>query len=142
MFKHLFLKVHVFSFTYLRLYICKISHEQQQFSLRFSRERLQQYTPVWYSVNWGFSNSASVVLLFFSLFSSFHATRFLSNEGQQPSVAPGCTRGIEPFGAHMVQFRNPVNAMKMHLSLKSIRSSNLRFKKFYFIDFCIFITKF
>lgn len=45
-----------------------------------------------------FSNSALAVPLFFSLFPSFHTARLLSNEGQQPSVAPGCARGIEPFG--------------------------------------------
>lgn len=51
----------------------------------------------WRSVNSVLELSA--VPLFFSLFPSFRTARLLSNEGQQPSVAPGCARGIEPFAA-------------------------------------------
>lgn len=44
-----------------------------------------------------FSNSA--VSLSSSRFfpPPFHTARLLSDEGQQPSVAPGCARGIEPL---------------------------------------------
>lgn len=64
-----------------------------------------------------FSNSALAVPLFFSLFLSFHIARLLSNEGQQPSVAPGCAHGIEPFSVRQcifVQFRNPIST-KLYL---------------------------
>lgn len=75
-------------------------HVQQQFLLRFSRERLQQYTAVRRSVNSVLELSALAFLLYFSFFLWFHTARLLYNEGQQPSVAPGCTHGIESLDVH------------------------------------------
>jgi len=53
-----------------------------------------------------FSNSAPVVLLFLSvsLFPAHRTAHLLSDEGQQPSAAPGCAHGIESLGVYQCTF--------------------------------------